>query len=212
MQIRISTTLLLQDERKGVFMIYMSTTKINNILERYEKKSQIDINNEQVNINFPFVKVVADFSKNRNQLDKVIKLLRKEKLYHETTSLSRTCHYYKIAGKMVYKDFKTGVQRINNSSIKINNTMFFHDEKLVFDIDLDRDYSLKKIEMECSVQNIKCFSSQEVGDCEIFSPNTADPGILCSSLDIESVIELRRIKSGSESGTGSPIYINLVRG
>ncbi len=189
-------------------MIYVSTAKLNDILEKGKQNTRFYI--EQIKIDTSLVEV-STIPNRQNKIQKVIKFLTKEKLYFETYEFFRPKCYYKIKGKMIYKKLKKGIYRINNDNIKINDTMFFSDEKLIFDILLSGDYSLRKIEIECDVQNIRCFTCQEVQRYEIFSPNTADPGILHLPLMVECVIELRQIKDGNNSGIGSPLYIDLVR-
>lgn len=189
-------------------MIYVSTSKLNDILEKGMKNTRFNIKQIKIDTSFLEVSLIPN---RQNKIQNAIKFLTKEKLYFETYEFFRPKCYYKIKGKMIYKKLKKGINRINSDSIKINDTMFFPDDKLIFEILLNEDYSLRKIEIECDVQNIRCFSSQEVRQYEIFSPNTSDPGILYLPLLVECVIELRQIKDGSNSGIGSPLYIYLVR-
>ncbi len=192
-------------------MIYVSTAKIDNILEKYNKPG-VEISVDQMEVKFLGVNSKINIAKRQNNLDKVIKILKKEKLYYDVFEHFRIGCYYKIRGQMKYKDYVQGMLREDNEKLRNKDSIFLSDEKLLFDISLSEDYCLNKIEIECNVQNVKCFSDGDYGETKIFRSNTSDPGILSKSLNVESVIELRQIKQGSKSAQGSPLYIKLLRG
>lgn len=199
-----------------MFMIYISKSKTENII-KFHKKSILErlhtkAFNLSAEVDKPFKAGVSGtfFFKRKEPIQIAIKILKKDRKYYERISIPiKLGAYYNIEGELAYKERRNG--RARNMAKKkfinkLNEKEFFNDDVLIFQIVMDH-LSDQTIIINCKAENIKCFSEEHFQNHTIFSPNTADPGILDREIPIKAVIRIDSTDYEKKILIGSPLCI-----
>lgn len=197
-------------------MIYISKSKTENIIKFHKKNFLERLHAKSFNVSAevdkPFKAGVSGiFSlKRRESIQIAIKILKKEKNYFEKFSIPvKLGAYYNIEGELDYKELKNG--RARNAAKKkfvkkLKDEEFFCDDLLIFHIKMNQLSDLTII-IKCKAENIKCFSEENFQNHTIFTPNTADPGILNRKVPIKAIIRIDSVDNENKIFMGSPLCI-----
>lgn len=188
-------------------LIYISSSKIDNIIKEYEmEQRRIDkIGIDEIELHNLGLVVKLN---HQNLFQRSISILKRTNSYFEflPSNPELNC-YFKICGQLSYIGIESNEMWIEKEKRNIEQKEFTKDEILLFDLKLEEHSRFEIAKIRCRVQNILCFT--ENTGC--YRTNSLDPGILQNIIKVEVLLCVFSYNEQNKSVHGSPLYIKTIK-